>query len=284
MLHDTLRGFPDVYHNDGKTADVAHLTYTCMATWGAVDGCLGGAEACGALPLFDAHAALFGRNVHFLDSPTERERREIKRMTFKTLVIGTRTRCSVVAESGINTTDCHKNLEMYRRRMLRLHGLHDRAVSREDLRCPRVVLLDRVGAKWRRLHNQDAVLAALKSALPSCATITRVTFSKKVALRDQIWVVLNSTVVMAGRGAASSLFPFLPRGGVYVSFSSDRWNPFRDIEPVWVRKVVHRFVKPVHHARADLPPQRFSFGVDTNRCGYLEESPTGFAKAVMNAL
>eukprot|EP00760_Papus_ankaliazontas_P008100 PhM_4_TR13669/c0_g1_i1/m.70877 len=143
--------------------------------------------------------------------------------------------------------------------------------------------MDRVGAKWRRLHNQADVITALRRQLPKCSAVFVQTFSKKTTLAQQISAVHNATVVLTGRGAASALFPFLPHGGIYVSFSSDGWNPYRDIEPAWTR-VVHRYVKPTHHDRGDRPPVKFPYGIDTNRCGYVEDDVDGFAEVVVKAI
>jgi len=276
ILHDTIRS----YLAAGVSPTL--LTYSCR-TSGLVGarGCQD--DDCTEYPIFSATSLMFER-VIFIGSRSQQGKGGLQGpVMFQTLVVGVLRRCSPVPEKGLNTTICHTNLGDYRAHLLRALGIPDRVVTNSELACPRLLLLDRRDAKWRRLHNQKDILLKLQQALPQCATVSMSTFSKRVPLYSQIGAVHNSTIVLAGRGAASSLYPFLPRHGGYFSFSSDRWNPFRDLEPKFL-VVVHRYVKMTHHDRADMPPHKFAYGYDSNKCGYFETDVEGFVDTVRDLL
>jgi hypothetical protein len=144
-------------------------------------------------------------------------------------------------------------------------------------RCPETHFMSRQGDVYRHMTPFDAVVEELRASYVARGcdpdrSLAVLKLSSSLPFAEQVRSVANRTVLVAGRGGGTTLSIFLPDGGLYLSVSGfDRWSPFRDLVPRWVR-LEHLEVALVHHMDPSRPPQQFKAGgkgyVDPNRAAY----------------
>eukprot|EP00760_Papus_ankaliazontas_P008329 PhM_4_TR13731/c4_g1_i1/m.25179 len=215
-------------------------------------------------------------------------------LRFPKLCIGANAECSPF-HVGLNTPTCQSNLWSFRRHFLLRGDTHnnnnvDAAVSSGEMMCPRVVYLSRANAQYRRWFNDKECLELLETHIAQkyCHSnnnnnnnnkfVQTVVLHGKLSAQAQIDIVHNATIIITGRGAASAFLPFLRVGGGFLSITADKWEPYSDMDPWWYA-TVHRVVKMTHHEDPRRAPVRFSFGYDSNRCGYVEQNPSALLKS-----
>jgi len=260
-LHDTIRQHPMP----------TLFTWTCADVWDRRDINCYSEKSCTQQTLFWFVRALT-KDVYWMGEHLPNHDIHIPE-----LCVGVDPTCSPVHE-GVNTTDCEENLWRFRGAILAKASILPRKVTEAELACPNVVYLTRSNAKYRRWHNEGEVLERLKQHLPRCATITPILFHQKWSVPQQLSVVHNATIIITGRGAASSYAGFLPHGGGFLSVSGDLWNPYRDLEPSWY-VTQHRTVDITHPDSPKRPPIRFSYGYDSNKSGLYEADVDKFLEA-----
>eukprot|EP00760_Papus_ankaliazontas_P017078 PhM_4_TR17022/c0_g1_i1/m.40016 len=174
---------------------------------------------------------------HYEYAPQERDPRE-HHLSLDRLLLGGNYSCheSFLTSAWVfpfyttHNAACHDMLMAARTFVMESWGLppgsERLSVPPEEIKCPNIVLVSRKGAtNGRRVDNMDELATEIPQRVlqHGCGT-SRVVFLEQYSFVDQIRLMLNTTILVAPRGAGSINYLYLRHGAAFVSLSSINYN------------------------------------------------------------
>lgn len=228
---------------------------------------------------------------------------------FPFVFLGLKNECSPIPMKGVGSLECQRSYRAMRDFTLTQYGLdpaqqicpHSSSnVHNDSLSAcvsPFIHIMSRQKDKYRYFTPFEEMVSAIKKAAQAHTSspqggedvsrgkrprVEVVVLHGGMSFADQLQIIHNTTLLVAGRGGGTALSLFLPVGAAYLSISGhDKWNPWRDLQPDWYH-LGHYTATFVHHEDPNRSPQLFGGNVDGNRAAYkVNPDAVGGAVATM---